>query len=77
MASIFIEVMCLIITCIIYKVFNNSGKMKLALVCLLALFYTSQVRSVGICEKYPNPDPCLPGGVWDPVVQRQVEEWLL
>ena len=28
------------------------------------------VSTVDICKHYPKPDPCLPGGEWDPVLNR-------
>ena len=27
-------------------------------------------RTVDICGNYPHPDPCLPGGEWDPALNR-------
>ncbi len=29
-------------------------------------------RAVDICGRYPRPDPCLPGGIWDPILDRSV-----
>ena len=39
------------------------------LVLLLTLCIEGVV-CMEICEIYPKVDPCLPGGVWDPVLQR-------
>ena len=38
---------------------------------VLALFHGGE--SVRICEDYPSPDPCRPGGVWDPVLNRYIK----
>ena len=40
------------------------------LTLLLALEVVHDGTCVQICEKYPSPDPCQPGGVWDPVLNR-------
>ncbi|CAI8010918.1 hypothetical protein GBAR_LOCUS7120 [Geodia barretti] len=36
----------------------------------LALLFSilGAVTAVDICSDYPKPDPCLPGGEWDPVL---------
>ena len=36
----------------------------------IAILCLGRGNSVEICARYPKPDPCLPGGVWDPVIQR-------
>ena len=28
------------------------------------------VAAIDICGTYPHPDPCLPGGEWDPALNR-------
>ena len=42
------------------------------LTLLLALEVVHDGTCVQICEKYPSPDPCQPGGVWDPVLNRLI-----
>ena len=42
----------------------------LATVTLLAC--SEELLAVDICGRYPDPDPCLPGGVWDPILNRSV-----
>ena len=50
------------------KVFE--GRMWLAVLATLGL--SAQAVRVDICARYPNPDPCLPGGVWDPILNRYI-----
>jgi len=45
-----------------------EGRMWLAVLATLGL--SAQAVRVDICARYPNPDPCLPGGVWDPILNR-------
>ena len=41
----------------------------------LALLFSilGEVTAVDICSDYPKPDPCLPGGEWDPVLNRYIQ----
>jgi len=44
---------------------------KLVFLLLLAHFSSAESKvTVDTCRGYPELDPCLPGGVWDPVLDR-------
>ena len=44
--------------------------MNFVFALLIAVVSWRQVVAVDICSNYPRPDPCLPGGEWDPVINR-------
>ena len=65
----------------VYNYFEEGGAssapstvvMASRLLCLVFVCASAcgPASSIDICGKYPSPDPCRPGGLWDPVLERQ------
>lgn len=55
-------------------IYNLGTGVTMSLYTYVAVVFASFSLSVAvdICGKYPHPDPCLPGGEWDPVLNRSV-----